>query len=158
VSRSCPLDGDGFLRRECPTCEREFKCLVSEDEAAATPMSPAGYYCPYCTAQAPAGSWWTKAQVEAAQALAYREVVTPELEKLKRTVEGMNRSGGLIGVSAELNISDEPEVPTLDEVGVDGMRRIDFACHDGDPVKVLESWTRAVHCMICGETAVASGS
>ncbi len=20
-----PLDSDGFLRRECPTCEREFK-------------------------------------------------------------------------------------------------------------------------------------
>ena len=51
----------------------------------------------------------------AAQALAYREIVAPELKELKRTVEGMNRSGGLIGISAKLNISDEPEEPTMDE-------------------------------------------
>lgn len=31
---SDPLDSDGFLRRECPTCEREFKWLPScEGEA-----------------------------------------------------------------------------------------------------------------------------
>ncbi len=27
-----PLDSDGFLRRECPTCEREFKWQPSEAE------------------------------------------------------------------------------------------------------------------------------
>lgn len=25
ISVSIPLDDDGFLRRECPTCEQEFK-------------------------------------------------------------------------------------------------------------------------------------
>jgi hypothetical protein len=153
IPMSLPLDEDGFLRRECPTCEREFKCIVSEDDQDVTPSSPEGYYCPYCAVQAPAGSWWTKPQVEAAQALAYREIVAPELKELKRTVEGMNRSGGLIGISAKLNISDEPEEPTMDEVGPDGMRRTDFTCHPNDPVKALESWERPVHCMICGEVA-----
>lgn len=28
-----PLDSDGFLRRECPICEREFKWRPSEAEA-----------------------------------------------------------------------------------------------------------------------------
>jgi hypothetical protein len=32
LSMSLPLDGDGFLRRECPTCEREFKWLPSPDQ------------------------------------------------------------------------------------------------------------------------------
>ena len=26
-----PLDGDGFLRRECPACELEFKWFVHAD-------------------------------------------------------------------------------------------------------------------------------
>ena len=26
-----PLDGDGFLRRECPTCEEEFKWYAHEE-------------------------------------------------------------------------------------------------------------------------------
>lgn len=34
LSMSLPLDGDGFLRRECPTCEREFKWVPSPDPEA----------------------------------------------------------------------------------------------------------------------------
>jgi hypothetical protein len=59
LSMSLPLDGDGFLRRECATCEREFKWLPSPDQleegngesrAAATDAQPPdAYYCPYCT-------------------------------------------------------------------------------------------------------------
>ncbi len=54
LSMSLPLDGDGFLRRECPTCEREFKWLPSpqhgEGDAAAASDEPAPerYFCPYC--------------------------------------------------------------------------------------------------------------
>jgi len=154
IPMSLPLDEDGFLRRECPTCEREFKCIVSEDEDDATPAPPDGYYCPYCAVQAAAGSLWTKAQVETAQALAYREVVSPELEKLKRTVEQLNRGGGgLLEISAKVDVPADPEEPPMDETGQDDMRRIDFACHPDDPVKVLESWTRPVHCMVCGQAA-----
>jgi hypothetical protein len=31
IPMSLPLDGDGFLRRECPKCERQFKWLHRED-------------------------------------------------------------------------------------------------------------------------------
>ncbi len=31
---SMPLDSDGFLRRECPTCEREFKWLHTLEKPA----------------------------------------------------------------------------------------------------------------------------
>jgi len=32
----------------------------------------------------------------------------------------------------------------------DDMRRIDFACHPAEPVKVLESWSEPPHCLVCG--------
>jgi hypothetical protein len=61
-SVSFPLDTDGFLRRECPTCEREFKWHHSEDEGDSEPMADSGYFCPYCAVQAPPESWFTKPQ------------------------------------------------------------------------------------------------
>ena len=46
---SLPLDSEGFLRRECPTCEREFKWLPNLDENEETePTAGGGYFCPYC--------------------------------------------------------------------------------------------------------------
>ena len=60
LGMSVPLDSDGFLRRECPTCEREFKALPSGDEdAEAEEVPDGGYFCPYCAIQAPDGSWFT---------------------------------------------------------------------------------------------------
>src|SRR6266545_7801618 len=107
LQMSVPLDGDGFLRRECPTCEREFKWLPSapDDTAARADSgedSPA-YRCPYCGIQAPAGSWATKAQVELAQSIVMREIVGPQLEQFGRDLKRLNReTGGLITFSAEV--------------------------------------------------------
>jgi hypothetical protein len=159
---SLPLDGDGFLRRECPTCEREFKWLPSPgpetDEAvvarATEPVeAPDGYYCPYCAVTAPPDAWLTKAQVAAAEAIVQRELVDPEFHKLEREIDHLKRRpGGLIGIEVRLE-RDEPEpVPELNEP--DDMRRIDFICHPMEPVKVLDDWDRAVHCLICGEPAI----
>jgi hypothetical protein len=67
LSISLPLDSDDFLRRECPTCEREFKWLPQqedagdgEDASAATARdaeAPQHYYCPYCAVTAPSDAW-----------------------------------------------------------------------------------------------------
>ena len=54
LSVALPLDSDGFLRRECPTCEREFKWLplpdTEGDEAVIAGneegKAPESYYCP----------------------------------------------------------------------------------------------------------------
>ena len=49
LEMSMPLDSDGFLRRECPTCEREFKWFhTPEGEGTAAPIIDGGYFCPYC--------------------------------------------------------------------------------------------------------------
>jgi hypothetical protein len=162
ASIALPLDSDGFLRRECPTCEREFKWLPSpdpetgEDAVAGTAEgadAPERYFCPYCAVTAPSDAWLTKAQVAVVDEVIQREFIDPELGKLQRGIDQLNRNrGGLISIEARLE-RDEPEpVPELDET--DDMRRIDFTCHPTEPVKVLDDWGRAVYCLICGEPAL----
>ena len=147
-----PLDSDGFLRRECPTCEREFKWRPTPEDDVPTPAPTAGFFCPYCAVQAGPDAWFTKAQIEQATAVMYDEVVGPELAAFKKSVEGMNLSGGPIDIRAEVKI-DKPEPPAkLDER--DDMRRIDFPCHSAEPVKVLDDWSGEVHCLICGLAVV----
>jgi hypothetical protein len=146
---SVPLDSDGFVRRECSTCEREFKWLAAPDEESATEPPDGGFFCPYCVVQAPPSAWFTKAQIEMAQYIAYGEFMEPELKGFKRDIERMDFGGSLIGVSANVNIEGPDEVPELTEI--DDMKRVDFACHPEDPIKVLDDWPSAVHCLICGK-------
>jgi hypothetical protein len=151
LSVSVPLDSDGFLRRECPTCEREFKWLPTPVGEEPSPAPTAGVFCPYCAVQADAGAWFTKAQIEQATAIMYDEVVAPELAEFKKTVEGMNRSGRLIDIRAEVTVDESDSPPELEER--DDMRRVDFSCHPGEPVKVLDGWDSKVHCLMCGAVA-----
>lgn len=153
VSLSLPLDEDGFVRRECPTCEREFKCTAAPEGEEGTPAPEGGYFCPYCAVQAPPNAWWTKAQLEAAKAAMYQEVVAPELEKFKRNIEGMNRQGGFLSMSVSIEGDDQDEPPLTE---INDMTRVDFACHPEDPVKVLDGWERPVHCMICATPAASA--
>jgi hypothetical protein len=152
LGMSVPLDYDGFLRRECPTCEREFKWFPSSDNDDADPTPPpdGGYFCPYCAIQAPDGQWHTKAQVELAENMVATQVVGPMLKDFSRHVNSIDRrSGGFLSVSAKYDAPDEMEPLTE----ADDMKRVDFACHPGEPVKVLDDWDEPVHCLVCGETA-----
>lgn len=152
VGMSVSLDSDGFLRRECPTCEREFKWLPSsdDDDAEVTMPPDGGYYCPYCAIQAPDGEWFTTAQVELAQNIVATKVVGPMLKNFSRDLNSTGRrSDGFLSASAKYDAPDEME--PLSEV--DDMKRVDFRCHPGEPVKVLEDWDEPVHCLVCGAIA-----
>jgi hypothetical protein len=142
LTLSLPLDDDGFLRRECPHCEREFKWWPSDesDEPA-----DGGYFCPYCGRQADGDAWWTKAQLEAAEATVAREVVDPGLDKLGESVRGL--------ISARFERGPRRSPVKLTEPN--DMRRVDFACHPNEPVKVADEWNRSVHCLLCGSAGGA---
>lgn len=151
LGMSLPLDSDGFLRRECPTCGREFKAFLDadhEDEAD----SPEGYLCPYCGVQAPSDAWWTQAQLGLIDSIVATRIIGPELKELGDTVKDLGRrSGGFVHGTVEY---DEPqEVDPLTED--DDMRRVDFACH-AQPLKVLDDWNKPVRCFICGEASDAA--
>lgn len=150
LGMTVPLDSDGFLRRECPTCEREFKWLAASDEDDASDPLDGGYFCPYCSIQAPPDAWFTQAQLELAENVVAREVVGPLLDDLARDLKRVGRqSGGLVRVDVK---RDEPEQMD-DLVEDDDMRRVDFSCHPGEPVKVVDDWAGAVHCLMCGHPA-----
>lgn len=142
-----PLDSDGFLRRQCPTCEREFKWLVSSD-GEGDPAPVGGYYCPYCAIQAPVDSWSTSAQIELAKNTVMREIVGPELEGMARELRSASR-GSLI----EFDMQYESPAALDPMVEADDMRRVDFRCHPVEPVKVLDAWDREIHCLICATPA-----
>jgi hypothetical protein len=145
LAMSVPLDSDGFLRHECPTCEREFKSRPTPADVEPAPVEDGGYYCPYCAVQAPTNAWFTKAQIETARATVFDEVLKPELEKLREAARGS--SGDFLKI--DVSTTDPEKPPALSEA--DDMRRVDCACHPAEPLKVLDDWEQPVHCLICGE-------
>lgn len=147
LSLTLPLDSEGFLRRECPTCEREFKWKPGQEDAAESAAVPnGGYFCPYCAIQAPPDSWNTSAQVALVHSVVSREVINPMLDDFGRELDDIaHGSGGMLSVTSSGDPVDE--LTQLTEL--DDMRLVEFSCHVSEPVKVLEDWDRQVHCLIC---------
>lgn len=150
LSMSLPLDSDGFLRRECPGCERQFKWRPTPPDAVESSgdinaESEGEYFCPYCHQPAATGAWWTQEQVAFARELATAEIVGPQLRDLRRSVEDINR-GGFLRTETELTIGSRPEPLTEP----DDMIRIDTPCHPEEPLKVDETWDDDVACLVCG--------
>src|SRR6266480_5779802 len=88
---SLPLDKDGFLRRECPHCGRQFKqwrTTCDEEQEG-----PEVYYCPYCYVSADANSWNKEQQREYAQQQVMAEVMGPLLRGFHKQIEKIGQSG-----------------------------------------------------------------
>lgn len=149
ISMSFPLDEDGFLRRECPSCERQFKWWHTpddENDAAEVGEEVEAYFCPYCYEPAPPGSWWTKEQVEYMQHLAAAEALEPQLRSMKNNLERGNRRSKWINIEMSVPDLSRPE-PLVEP---DDMVRIDLPCHPEEPLKVDETWEQEVACLVCG--------
>ena len=143
-----PLDRDGFMRRECPTCDRELKWRPTSENEEPAPVPDGGYYCPYCGVQAQPETWLTKAQVNHVQTLLKARVVDPMIDKFGDDLRRIARnSRGTISVQTHRQPTEEPQALTED----DDMRRVDFSCHLSEPVKVLDDWSGPVRCIICGQ-------
>ena len=142
-SLAIPVDGERFMRRECPTCEREFKWRFVEDGEESMEAGEEGYHCPYCAVPADVGEYFTKAQWELVQAKAMGGVADMFGESLSR----LERSSA--GIEISVTPTPAPEPPPLPDEP-DDMRRVDPTCHPEAPVKVLEEWSGPVHCLICG--------
>ena len=145
ASVSFPLDPDGFLRRECPTCGEEFKWFHQE-EYDADIEHVAEYFCPLCGVPAATDAWYTTAQVEYMQG-----AVGPQLDE---AVQDAMKSAfsGIKGISfkpaGNFTFGLETPDPLIEP---DAMVIVAPPCHDTEPVKVPETATAEVHCLICGQ-------
>jgi hypothetical protein len=164
IPMNLPLDSDGFLRRQCSSCERQFKWhpnqqetaldrddgliaeTLGEDDKDSYP-NPEYYYCPYCREPATPDAWWTKEQLEYGKSLAAAEILGPQLRDFADSLKGMNSRGGLISFSVDVDMPDLSRPEPLTEP--DDMLRVDFPCHPEEPVKIEEGWGSEVACLVC---------
>ncbi|NNN31291.1 hypothetical protein HLK59_13125 [Streptomyces sp. S3(2020)] len=131
------LDGSGFIRRECPACQVEFKWFYGETaERPENFLEPESYFCPYCAEPAAKDAWWTPAQLSYMEEMA-KEVVKDELEY------EFSRSGLKFTRAA----SSEPSTPPYDP---DDMVIVEPPCHPFEPLKVIEDRLGELHCLMCG--------
>ena len=153
LSVSFPLDSDGFLRRACPTCSREFKWLPGE--VGAQSSSPEEYFCPYCGASASPQEWLTEEQQAYIEAEVYEEVVRPSLEDLADSFRRLGKSsGGLIQFNANVELPEPRQAAPVFEPN--DMKQVSLTCHPAEPIKVDEAWSGSVHCLYCGRSSDAT--
>ncbi len=128
-----PRDQDGFVRRQCPRCERVFKWRVSDDERD-NPRNRTENFCPYCGIASPTDEFWTNEQVEALQSAAGDAAL---------------RDLALRG----FKVSMTPPPPPL--VEPNDMDTVASPCHPTEPVKIIESWDGPIYCLVCGLLFIA---
>lgn len=144
VGIDIPSDSDGFIRRQCPHCERQFKWHdgPANEEAEQRP-APHAYNCPLCGQPAALDSWDTEAQIELAQQAAMPQImgmVNDELASLFRGVKGLTYKPGTEQLPDESVPLTEP----------DDMVIIASPCHSYEPVKIPEDHTSPLYCLVCG--------
>lgn len=137
VPVSIPTDLDGFIQRECPTCEKKFKWHVGPIDREAEDEPTTGFYfCPLCGEQADKDQWWTPEQLEFAKATAMPEL----LRQLAAEIPGLTvtQSAGLPPMLTEPN----------------DMQIVVPPCHDYEPVKVPDVRDSPFFCLVCGSEFV----
>lgn len=144
VPISLPLDSDGFLRRECPNCEEEFKWFShAEGDQDAEEVSQ--YFCPVCGAAAGLDSWWTPAQLEYGFGSASESIDQAMNDAIADAFKGIK------GMKFKANSSFSLDIETPDPlVELDDMVIVEPPCHTNEPLKIPQSATEHVFCLICG--------
>jgi uncharacterized Zn finger protein (UPF0148 family) len=142
-----PLDSQGYLRRQCPNCEREFKWHHGPtEEMPEDAPEPNEYFCPYCGAAAALDQWWTQEQVEALQTEALREAMPAVDKALREAMKPLDKSGFI-----RTEIKSNPVNPATPLFEPEDMVGVASPCHSYEPLKILEGWEDPIHCLICGQ-------
>lgn len=144
---SLPLDSDGFVRRECPHCEREFKWHHGPANEEAEQQPPWNtYYCPLCGEPAGPDSWWTHAQLELIEN-AQERLIGQEFGDMFKSLERSTRRNQYVTVKAgKINLPGVAD-PLVEP---DDMTTVTSPCHTWEPVKVPEDHVGPIHCLVCG--------
>lgn len=148
-----PRDLDGFLSRECPSCEGRFKLEVAADDAGAEASDLSDEeavaeaesmqrYCPLCHEPVEGNRWWTVEQIEYA-----REAISASVQsQFQDMLEDTTRQSSGVLTFRRGDVAAVPSPPTEDET----MVMVIPPCHEDDRLKVPDDWTGEVACHRCG--------
>lgn len=147
IGISLPLDNDGFLRRQCPHCNAQFKRHHGPaNEEAEEAGSPAAYHCPRCGEPAEPDRWFTDEQVEYIEGVAAPAMIRDANDLIRDAFKGVNSKYLKVKMTGHPDTPDEP----VALVEPDDMTIVVSPCHSYEPVKVPEDAERPLHCLICG--------
>lgn len=168
---SFPLDKDGFFRRECPLCCKEFKLLLKKEELADiaqkgidsfmleeeedktnsenSDVQQHEFFCPYCGQLANEGSWWTQEQLAYITIFAKNIMAKMVNEHFIRPLQrNFGRpSSGLISMQFKGKEMKEQEPWISPET--DDMDIFELPCCQRK-MKIEDGWEGKVHCFFCG--------
>lgn len=155
-----PRDASGFVRRQCPQCQRVFKTRPGPVDASVMHRRLASLFpfenahesfdfvpewtCLYCGHRAAADEWLTREQHEFIEQLAKawaNHVRYEQLAYVSRTL-AQNPRPTFIAVAPE-------PVPDTMRPEPDDLRPLFLVCC-GEEVKALWDWDAAMHCPRCG--------
>jgi hypothetical protein len=171
INLSFPLDENGFFRRECPLCCKEFKVLLEKQELADIAQqgidlfmlqpeedssSPednnveAEFTCPYCGQKAKNDGWWTQEQLAYVGVIA-KNIMAQMVNKhfirpLKRDTRKMNT--GMISMEFKGKEMDQREPWISPETN--DMKLFDLPCCQRK--LKIDNWQDRVYCFFCGFT------
>lgn len=171
VSLSFPLDDDGFFRRECPLCYREFKVLLEKDELTSLAQEGLDSYmleiqkkatdaseeektepeftCPYCGQQSSRGSWWTQEQLAYVGVVAQNIISKMINEQLIRPLKRTSRRHSSSPLSLRFEGKEMKQQEPWISPEINDMEIFDLPCCHRK-IKLDESWSSEVHCFFCG--------
>jgi len=147
IPLSFPLDDDGFLRRSCPACRREWKWQAAlPQQPGQTKAQAESNICPYCGQRAAVQEWLTTDQRVYIEGSARPHAIAAVHDALSDIFRGLN-GGGVLRVTA-----DEPALPPVPPqlTETNDMVRIDVPCHPDELFKVDDVWSEGVYCIVCG--------
>ncbi len=155
-----PVDSQGFLRRECPGCRRQFKVKGGPCDGATVQRHLGRHltfqnpheiawddgetFCPYCGRGAPMDAWCTPQQRAWLERVAKVLNEAIRFEQIAYPFRTLSRNPSVTYVAV-------PPPDRLPEMRPedDDMRRHSFLCCV-EEVKVELHWSQPVHCPGCG--------
>jgi len=170
INVSLPLDDDGYFRRECPFCRKEFKVMLTKEEMATIAQkgidsfmsesnektdseqsdSEESYrFCPYCGQSAENDSWWTQEQLSYIGIFAKNIMANLVNEQLIRPLQrnfGQHRSGPFsLSFKGHEMEQQEPWIsPETNDMDV-----FDLPCCNRK-IKIEENTKAPMYCFFCG--------
>lgn len=139
-------DEDGFIWRQCPTCESRFKWHdgpLSDDD---DDVGVKAYYCPLCGALAEPSSWFTHEQIEAAKnafTVRSQQMLGDAFNNAKKP-----KRNSKIKVDWKLDL---PVVGIAQlEAHDDDFDLVASPCHPYEPMKVPTHEQHDFSCLVCG--------